>query len=307
MTRTTLWFVEDSEQTFEKLTERFVGESIFENSSNYPDFLIEKRSEEKEVSIGAQKIKFQLYEYSFEGANQERIKGMFILFYGLQKIGFILDKSGYSNALSFLRELCGYDSSKKGTIVPKSYDTDVTKGKLFLWIVSRIYNEDSEVEYESNSQINTIAFNSLDGIKGNTITSLNNVSTQGSDVINTLTTLAFLLESGRLTEVRINLSFEKHNSVDLTIKTHSKFVSIDVKEESYIGRLTNDNLCLTENGIDLATLRGILLLEVHLNLIPMLYTLYKSYSAGVDIRKDLINEITEDVEKRIEYLKTEIS
>ena len=219
------------------------------------------------------------------------------------KLGFIVDKAGYANALAFLRELSG--TSKNKTIVCENYDDSIKNGSLFLWMISKIYHNESNVNYDYNGEKKTIDLNSLDGLKGNTRTGLNNVSTQGSDVINMLTTLAFLLESERLTEVGLNISFETHESLQLEIRTHNQFISLDVKAEDYKGSLYNNDLCIKDGKVNLAILRGVILLTVHLSLIPMLSSLYKSETAGANIKTELITDIRKDMTDRMRALNKE--
>ena len=50
-------------------------------------------------------------------------------------------------------------------------------------------------------------------------------------------------------------------------------------------------------------MRGAILLIVHLGLIPLLYSLYKSESDGAKIRDDLVSDISEDITQRIRELR----
>ncbi|MCH5358522.1 hypothetical protein [Limosilactobacillus reuteri] len=308
MAQTTLWYVNDIK--FDELSKRLENNRFFENSDYYPGFEIEKilNSQNSLESVGINSdIKFNVYEYSYSFSGQHssssRLTGTLILFEFNNKLGFIVDKAGYNNALSFLREL--YKSNKKKTIVPAKYDDSIMNGSLFLWMISKIYNNDSTINYDIGEEKKTITLNSLDGVKGKSRTGLNNVSTQGSDVINMLTTLAFLLESERLTEVGLNISFDTHDSLQLEIKTHNRIISLDVKPEEYMGPLTNNELCQTNGKVNLVILRSIILLTVHLSLIPMLYSLYKADIAGTNVKDDLVSEISADMANRLQRLKKE--
>ena len=118
-----------------------------------------------------------------------------------------------------------------------------------------------------------------------------------------LTTLAFLLESERLTEVGLNISFENHQNIQLEINTHSKLISLDIKPDDYMGAFKQNDICMKDGKIDLTILRAMILLVVHLSLIPTLYSLYKSDSAGTNVKSELISDITDDITERIEALK----
>ncbi|WP_300697175.1 hypothetical protein [uncultured Clostridium sp.] len=306
MAQTTLWYMTDDSK-FNDLDKSLRKKVFFKDSNSYPDFKIGSLLDSsKQLKLGDLKVKFDIYEYSFAGPNAStsRLTGTLVLFQFNDKLGFIVDKAGYTNTLAFLRELSGA-ANKKKTIVCENYDDVIKDGRLFLWMISKIYHNESSINYGSENTPKTITLNSLDGLKGNTRTGLNNVSTQGSDVINMLTTLAFLLESDRLTEVGLNISFEKHESLQLEIRTHNQLISLDVKAEDYKGSLYSNNLCIKNGKVNLAILRGMILLTVHLSLIPMLSSLYKSETAGVNIKAELIKDIREDMTNRMEKLNEE--
>lgn len=63
---------------------------------------------------------------------------------------------------------------------------------------------------------------------------------------------------------------------------------------------------MKDGKIDLTILRAMILLVVHLSLIPTLYSLYKSDSAGTNVKSELISDITDDITERIEALKEKI-
>ena len=305
MPQTTLWFIHDEKKTFEKLTNSLSSKQYFVQSDSYPDFEIKCILQTQNMTISDQNIVFNVYQYSFSGPRNSnvRMKGTLIVFKLNGQIGLIVDKAGYPNALSFLRELCSYTEKDKKTVVCEEYDDPIKDGKLFLWMISKIYHKESKIDYEVEDEEKTIELNSLDGVKGHTRTGLNNVSTQGSDVINMLTTLAFLLESERLTVVGLNISFENHQNIQLEINTHSKLISLDIKPDDYMGAFKQNDICMKDGKIDLTILRAMILLVVHLSLIPTLYSLYKSDSAGTNVKSELISDITDDITERIEALK----
>ncbi|MCZ3948573.1 hypothetical protein ACX3UK_03975 [Lactobacillus gasseri] len=189
MPQTTLWFIHDEKQTFEKLTNSLSSKQYFVQSDSYPDFEIKCILQTQNMTISDQNIVFNVYQYSFSGPRNSnvRMKGTLIVFKLNGQIGLIVDKAGYPNALSFLRELCSYTEKDKKTVVCEEYDDPIKDGKLFLWMISKIYHKESKIDYKVEDEEKTIELNSLDGVKGHTRTGLNNVSTQGSDVINMLT------------------------------------------------------------------------------------------------------------------------
>ncbi len=174
----------------------------------------------------------------------------------------------------------------------------------FFWIISRIYYDESQIDFDSddkNSSLEdaSISFNSLDAVKGKTVASLNTVSTEGSDVIKMLTTLSFLLESDRLTEVSLAMTYKEHRNLKVELRSGSDLVGVGVDLYSYDGPYR-------EEKIDDPILRCELLLLTHLDLLPTIQILFKNDSADEDIKRDLAVDIVANMKRRLNKLLEEL-
>lgn len=142
----------------------------------------------------------------------------------------------------------------------------------------------------------------MGGLKGKTEGILNRVSTQGNDVINMLTTLSFLLESDQLTEVQLSVSYKEHKNINIKVHLNNiseKFLSIEVREQEYLGKLRD------ESGNNDKKLSSLILLMTHLDFVPTLSSVCKT-AGVVDVKKDLTESIIDDVSLRINHLKESI-
>lgn len=305
MSKTTLWYLSDSSKTFESLKEQFVEHNFSLDEEAYPDFKQELVLNSEKIAISNFEVEFCLYNYSILSATGERISNILILFKKDDKVGFIVEKNSYPGALKLLRALCGYEDKDKNVIISGDYENSFINGKVFFWIISKIYKDDSEISYVIDGTEKKISLDSLDGLKGNAKVTLNNVSTQGSDVINMLTTLAFLIESEKLTEVALVATYDVHKNIKFIIHLHSRIISIDVDTNNYIGNYKDLEICKTDGTIDDFKLRAMLLIAGHLGFIPTLQSLYILDASDVEVKKSLVIDITEDISKRIEELQKE--
>lgn len=306
MGRTTLWYLDDKEKSYESIKETFESKQFNLNADTYPDFKLELITDSQVLHISNFDISYCLYNYSILTPSYERISNILILFKKGTKIGFIVEKGSYSMALTFLRALCGYTQNEKNVIIPEEYHASFLNGDMFFWIISKIYHDDSDISYttEDGSKKN-FSLDSLDGLKGMQKATLNKVSTQGSDVINMLTTLAFLIESERLTEVSLDTTYDIHDNIKFIIHNHRKIISLDVDTKSYVGDFSDKDDVKLNGKINDFKLRALLLLVGHLGFIPMLQSLYQLDAGNLEVKKDLIIEITEDISNRINELQIE--
>lgn len=242
--------------------------------------------------------------------NGKRISYLMIIYKDAENIGVVIEK--VSGALTFLRLIAEFDETSRNDIVSREYDDSVFNSELFFWVISKIYNDDADINFRIDDDKKddieyTIELNSLDGLKGRTSGILNKVSTEGSDVINMLTTLSFLLESNQLTEVQLGVTYGAHSNFQIIIHLNSgvrKLLSIDVKEKEYFGDFLKIDTLNDSQSTDKLKLRSAILLMVHLDFFPTLISVFKSDSASTDTRKDLTESIIEDVSSRLDTLKT---
>lgn len=285
--------------SYDQITKKIETETNFQLSPEYyPDFHIKKYCDGT-IEIHNKKIEYITFIYSIKSnsINSNRIDHQLIIFNG-DKVGFIIEKGDARNAVSFLRSLLNIKEKK---IINYDLDQSFKNGEIFFWIINKICSGDADFKFDSNDykNKNELYFNSINGIKGQVIVSLNRVSTQGSDVINTLTALAFLLESNSLTDLNLVLSYNEHTQLEIEFHVNQSNISIYVNESAYCGTYKKE---------DNIKLRSKLLLLSYLDLIPSLLDLYKNdidNENNNSEKKKLIKNISDNITKKIELLKKE--
>jgi hypothetical protein len=313
MARTTNWIFKNSKKSFEEWNTFFKQKIQNDNfnlpTEDYPDFKMKLILENYHLDLIGKSITFSSFTWSVL-QNGKRLTYLLIIYKEAENIGIIIEK--VTGALTFLRLISEFDETSRNDIINREYDDSVFNSELFFWIISKIYNDDSNINFRLDDDKEdgieyTIDLNSLDGLKGRTSGILNKVSTEGSDVINMLTTLSFLLESNQLTEVQLGVTYGAHNNFQIIIHLNSaikKLLSIDVKEKEYFGEFLKVDTLNDVQTTDKLKLRSALLLMVHLDFFPTLISVFKSDSASTDTRKDLTESIIEDVSSRLDTLKT---
>lgn len=301
-TKSTLWYLNDNNLKYETVIKRLNEKKFSLNPEHYPDFSLVNKMQDQILDLSGSEIRYNLFDYSIASTTGKRIHNQLIVFDQNDQIGFIVDKSKIG--LHFIRALLGYDSSQKGVVIPAKRDDSFFDGRLFFWIISRIYYDESQIDFDSddkNSSLEdaSISFSSLDAVKGKTVASLNTVSTEGSDVIKMLTTLSFLLESDRLTEVSLAMTYKKHRNLKVELRSGSDLVGVGVDLYSYDGPYR-------EEKIDDPVLRCELLLLTHLDLLPTIQILFKNDSADEDIKRDLAVDIVANMKRRLNKLLEEL-
>ncbi|AYF93069.1 hypothetical protein [Apilactobacillus bombintestini] len=299
----TVWKLKDRNKNYDSLKENFETNAKNLNEEKYPNFSILEENEDT-ISIKGSDVKYTSYTCSITVNYLIGAKSDFILIiYKLKndQVGFIIQKN--SNALSFLRTLCGYTKSDRKTIVSVFEQDSDYYGAFLFWIVSKIYNNESNLtyDYDGDKSIN-IELASLDSIKGRT-NSLVKVSTSGNHVMNMLTTLSFLMESERLTETSLNTSYGDHNNIAFSIKNGGN-LSIGITFEDYYGSFTKQIDLSKGNNEVYKILHLKIAVFVCLELLPTLITIYATDEDAENVKKKLAKKvINDDLSKKIEELK----
>lgn len=292
--KSSLLFLNDSKLSYKDVVEKIEKDDFNLPVDKYPNFKISKYVTNK-IKIHNKNVNYTIFNYSIQSSTTtNRINYELIVFENGKQVGFIVEKSANS-AISFLRGLLGY-TKERGTVNVQPLDSSFKNSEIFFWIINKIYSDESTLSFntDDNSK-NELVLNSIDGIQGRTQITLNSVSTQGSNVTNMLTTLAFLLESNTLTEVKLISNYNKHKDISLKIHVSRKNITIGVDESEYRGPYEN---------MDVNELRCILLLVAYLDLIPALIDSYKNDVDGeTNEKKELVSNIVNETTDRINNLK----
>lgn len=147
-------------------------------------------------------------------------KSVFIIAYhnGIS-INYIIDQN--SSAQKMLRKLLSYTGKNEIEKNVFSFSND-----FFVWLISKVYNSDNVIE-SNNDNLSDLQLESIKGFRGDTEDSQTKVSPTGESVMNIISTLSFLLESRRLNQIKLELSYADHENISLILKKDC--VAIDFK------------------------------------------------------------------------------
>lgn len=145
-------------------------------------------------------------------------KSVFIIVYhnGIS-VNYIIDQN--SSAQKMLRKLLSYTGKNEIERNVYSFTND-----FFVWLISKVYNSDNIME-SNNENLSLLQLESIKGFRGDSEDSQTKVSATGESVMNLISTLSFLLESRRLNQIKLELSYAEHENISLILKKDS--VAID--------------------------------------------------------------------------------
>lgn len=217
-------------------------------------------------------------------------KSVFIIVYhnGIS-INYIIDQN--SSAQKMLRKLLSYTGKNEIERNVFSFSND-----FFVWLISKVYNSDNVIE-SNNANLSDLQLESIKGFRGDTEDSQTKVSATGESVMNIISTLSFLLESRRLNQIKLELSYADHENISLILKKDS--IAIDFKP--YQG-------AFEQEPPDSITAK--LYLLVYLEILPIIEQEYQSdvaddvwsKTAYIDFMNNVAKNLTEKIAAKIESL-----
>lgn len=237
----------------------------FENSINdtvlYEDFQTEKAFPENQTfTFYDKEYEFNHVTYSFKTirAGDEPIdertqpnNGFIIIYFDGTNINYIINRN--SDALKTLRMLLGYDGNLKIVQNNMSYNDD-----LFMWFIKRVFVEENSFAIIKEDQSEKILkINSIIGVRGETQDLINRVSAQGNTVMNLISTLSFIIESGSLKHIILRLEYEDNENIEVRLND-KKVIAVDI--DTYTG--------VYEDEGTRELLESNLLLLVYLDIMP---------------------------------------
>lgn len=254
-----------------------------EESSGCVNWHVDKLFGENQViTLNGREITYNQVKYSYDQitAGEQPIEdrtvkkdGFIVAYFSGINVNYIISRN--SDAQRILRKLLGY--SGKNEITPNSFGID---SGLFIWLINKVYSGENTIEPDSEV-LHNITIDAIKGFKGDTEDLLTKVSADGESVMNIISTLSFLLESKNLNQIKIDIQYEKHQSIELVLSNKQ---TISSAVENYIGAL--DAL---ENKESILTQ---LLLIIYIEILPIIVQAY---------RNDFVNELWSD-EKNIDFL-----
>lgn len=228
--------------------------------------------EDHVITIKGKSIEFNIVDFHFDkikidddtlslGDRTNPVSGFVIIYKDNGSVNYIISRN--SDASRVLRYLL--NCKTRGRI---SRNQPELYSDLFIWLISKILNKDSEID--NNDGESLLSIDSLEGIQGDTAGPLNRVSVRGQAITNILSTLSFLLESQSMSKVVINVHTHSHERIELNLK--KRYISTGMNE--YIGvfgsTISPDNKLIIKSE---------LYLLIYKCIIPLIM---QSYSTAID-------------------------
>lgn len=285
----TIWKINDNDKTYNNLKVQLAKKHLSSiNQNKYYKFNLEELTEDK-VKINNSIVRFTHYKCKYmTSISPEKWSNFSLLLYQCNTTtGFIVEKN--SDALTLLRQICGYSKKEVKTIENVFNNSQKFYADFFMWVVNKIYQNNPKLTFKDSMGNNIdISLDSLDSLKGLT-RSVNHVSTNGTDITKMLTTLGFLMESTKLSEVSIDIAYSNHKNISFEMTTGT-IVCIKNEIDSYTGTFTNNLVANDVNENDLAIINDKLIILLSFEIIPNLIHLFNKDGAQ-DVRRDLTKKI----------------
>lgn len=248
-------------------------------------------AENQEIELNGRKIIFNKINFSYDtissgqGPLEDRTRKIecFVIIYSNGvNINYIINRN--SDAQRVLREINKCEG--KGEIIENNLDIS---SDFFIWLIYKVFKNENIFEINDNS---TITLESINGFKGDTDDALTKVSADGDTVMNLISTLSFMLESSKLTLIKLITKYGIHEKIELTL---SKKSIIGFEYRKYVGDFR-------EEGEEKAISK--LLLLLYLELLPLMIQTYKQEKSDNNWNREIyitfLKEIARDLSRRVE-------
>lgn len=252
-----------------------------------------------EIILNNEKVIFNMVHYRYEQMSVQDTQaedrpitksGNIIIYKYRGTIYYIVDQN--SRAKKLLRKLLGYTDKNEIS----AYNFDFPED-FFVWLVNRVYNSEAVIESASENET-VMTLEEIKGIRGDTEDLQTKVSTSGESVMNVISTLSFLLESRKLNQVILKLSYTGHENI--CVKLQRATVEY---QRPYNGEFENES-----NDEMIAKLYLLLYIEI----LPMLEQEYRTnkedevwnQKAYIAFLNGLKDSIIEKIESKIRTINT---
>lgn len=244
--------------------------------------------ENKKITLFGNKIEYNMIRFSYnrittynDEVNDIPQNGFVIVYLNNQTINYIIDKN--SDAKSVLRILLSYTGKNEIDDNKLHFEND-----FFFWLINRVYYANNTIEI---AEENNFELQSIKGFSGDTEDSQTKVSASGESVMNIISTLSFFLESRKLKQIKLDLSYKTHEKIGLVLKDGT----LEEDFKSYLGSYENDQ---TDEQI------AKMYLMAYVEIVPILIQEYTT-----DIENELwnkqryiafMNDVADTLKKKIE-------
>lgn len=304
---TTRWKDEENEN-FNKVLELLVNEE--ENSFNtndetkvhYKNIVINKHSlENNSCKKESESIKFEKIDFSFTKVrptaalinekSESIISGYIVAYEKKNVIYYIISR--HSDSKNILRNILNYTGNKEIVDNKIAVESD-----FIIWLIYKFYNSLNVYSInEDNQEEQTLKIESIIGFKGDAEDEISRITTDGDTVMNLISSIAFLLESRKLTSIKLKVRFNNHQK--LVFKLHING-SINIDMDEYNGDFRN----LEENE---KTAK--ILLLIYLEIMPLLSEWYEEDKSnnnwGNGVYNQFLDKLITDIEEKVNQKKSQ--
>ncbi|MGZ2417266.1 hypothetical protein ACUXJ9_001503 [Staphylococcus caledonicus] len=304
---TTRWKDKENEN-FNKVIELLVNEE--ENSFNtndetkvhYKNIVINKHSLENNIyKKENESIEFEKVDFSFTKVrptaalinekSESIISGYIVAYEKKNVIYYIISR--HSDSKNILRNILNYTGNKEIVDNKIAVESD-----FIIWLIYKFYNSLNVYSInEDNQEEQTLKIESIIGFKGDAEDEISRITTDGDTVMNLISSIAFLLESRKLTSIKLKVRFNNHQK--LVFKLHING-SINIDMDEYNGDFRN----LEENE---RTAK--ILLLIYLEIMPLLSEWYEEDKSnnnwGNDVYNQFLDKLITDIEEKVNQKKSQ--
>lgn len=252
--------------------------------------------ENKKVTLFGNKIEYNMIRFSYnrittynDEVNDIPQNGFVIVYLNNQTINYIIDKN--SDAKSVLRILLSYTGKNEIDDNKLHFEND-----FFFWLINRVYYANNTIEI---AEENNFELQSIKGFSGDTEDSQTKVSASGESVMNIISTLSFFLESRKLKQIKLDLSYKTHEKIGLVLKDGT----LEEDFKSYLGSYENDQ---TDEQI------AKMYLMAYVEIVPILIQEYTTDIENelwnkqryIAFMNDVADTLKEKIEKKTQAINT---
>lgn len=252
--------------------------------------------ENKKNTLFGNKIEYNMIRFSYnrittynDEVNDIPQNGFVIVYLNNQTINYIIDKN--SDAKSVLRILLSYTGKNEIDDNKLHFEND-----FFFWLINRVYYANNTIEI---AEENNFELQSIKGFSGDTEDSQTKVSASGESVMNIISTLSFFLESRKLKQIKLDLSYKTHEKIGLVLKDGT----LEEDFKSYLGSYENDQ---TDEQI------AKMYLMAYVEIVPILIQEYTTDIENelwnkqryIAFMNDVADTLKEKIEKKTQAINT---
>lgn len=237
-------------------------------------------------------IEYNIFDFSFQKMTKQtgdvsNHKGFYIIYTKGNDVYYISSRNWDSQTI--LRKLLGYTGREE--IVSNSFEI---KNDFIYWMIFKVYSQDNNLEIDGENR--KLRIEDIKAFKGDSVDMLTRVSADGESVLNTLSTLAFLLERGKIDSIVVDIDYTeedgtKHESLEVVLNT-SNYPSLDI--DTYIGDYDKIEFKDYKEGL----LYLLLFLELLTDLTQVYMEEIDNGLWGEEIYKEFILTVADDVKEK---------